>query len=92
MLSLFSGAGGMDIGFEGNFIAPRKSIIPLSLTDAEYSSKSYIVVEPTSFQTVFSNDINPSAKAAWCRYFKKNYGYQQDIYHLESVVNLVKRH
>lgn len=25
LLSLFSGCGGMDIGFEGGFIAPRKS-------------------------------------------------------------------
>ena len=49
MLSLFSGAGGMDIGFEGNFIAPRKSIISLSLADAESSSKPYTFVEPTSF-------------------------------------------
>ena len=27
VLSLFSGCGGMDLGFEGNFIAPFKSVI-----------------------------------------------------------------
>ena len=28
VLSLFSGCGGMDLGFEGDFIAPFKSISP----------------------------------------------------------------
>ena len=28
VLSLFSGAGGMDIGFEGGFICHRRSIAP----------------------------------------------------------------
>ena len=28
VLSLFSGCGGMDLGFEGDFIAPFKSVAP----------------------------------------------------------------
>ena len=30
VLSLFSGCGGMDLGFEGDFICHRKSISPQS--------------------------------------------------------------
>ena len=33
MLSLFSGCGGMDIGFEGGFICHKKSIYPKKKLD-----------------------------------------------------------
>lgn len=68
LLSLFSGCGGMDIGFEGGFSCLSKSINPdwVQKKDGEWST-----VQPTMFQTVFSNDIRPDAKAAWVSYFSQ---------------------
>lgn len=40
---------------------------------------------------MFANDIRPDAKAAWVSYFKRKYKNPDDIYHLESIVDLVKR-
>ena len=75
VLSLFSGAGGMDIGFEGNFLLTNGERLP-----------------ETTFQTVFANDIRPQAKIAWYKYFFKNKQYPSEIYHIDSIVDLVKRH
>lgn len=70
MLSLFSGCGGMDIGFEGDFVCLRKSIN--SDIHPDWIKESYgdwVRVAPTIFDTVFANDIRPDAKAAWVSYF-----------------------
>lgn len=87
LLSLFSGCGGMDIGFEGGFSCLSKSINPdwVQKKDGEWST-----VQPTMFQTVFSNDIRPDAKAAWVSYFSQYRTDAADIYHLGSIVDLVK--
>ncbi len=45
---------------------------------------------PYNFDTVFANDIRPDAKAAWVSYFGKKKSNANDIYHLDSVVDLVK--
>ncbi len=74
VLSLFSGCGGMDLGFEGGF---------------EVANLGYL--DKTSFTTVFANDIKPSARAAWVNYFGKK-GTNADVYELDSIVNLVKKH
>ena len=92
VLSLFSGCGGMDLGFEGGFDVLTKSINPMihpellplkSVTD-------WIKLPYTRFKTVFSNDILPCAKAAWVPFFEKR-KYNGSIYHLESIVDLVKK-
>ena len=92
LLSLFSGCGGMDIGFEGDFVCLKKSI-------NNSIHKSWIIedlgdfvrVKRTSFDTVFANDIRPDAKAAWVSYFSDKKKDPNGIYHLESIVDLVKR-
>ena len=43
------------------------------------------------FETIFANDIRSDAKAAWVSYFSKKRNDANDIYHLDSIVNLVKR-
>ena len=48
-------------------------------------------LKPTRFELVFANDILKEARTAWVYYFKK-YGYSQEIYRNESIVDLVKRH
>ncbi len=92
LLSLFSGCGGIDLGFEGSFLCLKKSIN----TDLhphwiqEYLG-DWVRLAPTAFQTVFANDIRPDAKAAWVSYFAHRKNHPERIYHLDSIVDLVKR-
>ena len=48
-------------------------------------------MKPTTFNTIFANDIRPDAKAAWVSYFGNKKRDANKIYHLESIVDLVKR-
>ena len=92
VLSLFSGCGGMDIGFEGNFVCFKKSIntdIHPSWVKEAFGDRVRVV--STGFETVFANDIRPDAKAAWVSYFEKHNKNANDIYKIESIVDLVKR-
>ena len=52
---------------------------------------SWVTLAPTIFETVFANDIRPDAKQAWVNYFTKRHHDANDIYHLDSIVDLVKR-
>lgn len=92
VLSLFSGCGGMDIGFEGNFKCLKKSInttIHPDWISEEYGS--FVKLKPTGLHTIFANDIRKDAKSAWVSYFKNYYPNANEIYHLESIVDLVKK-
>ena len=92
VLSLFSGCGGMDIGFEGGFKCLKKSIN--STLHPDWINKDFgdwVQVRKTGFTTVFANDIRPDAKAAWVSYFENIYPDANDIYTLESIVDLVKK-
>lgn len=91
VLSLFSGCGGMDIGFEGGFICHRKSIRPQSDWIQKEIDRNWIQVRKTRFRTVFANDILGEARTAWWQYMRKQ-GHEASEYHLGSIVDLVKRH
>lgn len=92
VLSLFSGCGGMDIGFEGDFTCLKRSInANIHPTWIVEENGAYVKVAPTGFKTVFANDIRPDAKSAWVSYFKKRNNYSNSVYHIESVVDLVKK-
>ncbi len=92
VLSLFSGCGGMDIGFEGDFICLKNSINSQLHPDwIKEDGDRWIKVKETGFHTIFANDIRPDAKAAWVSYFSKKYKNANDLYHLESIVDLVKK-
>lgn len=92
LLSLFSGCGGMDIGFEGDFICLKKSINCVLHSDwIKETLGDWVHVQATAFDTVFANDIRPDAKAAWVSYFAHRKENTNEIYHLESIVNLVKQ-
>ena len=92
MLSLFSGCGGMDIGFEGGFTCFSKSINTALHPDwVAMSDGEKVKVAETVFKTVFANDIRPDAKRAWVNYFSERDKNAEEIYHLDSVVDLVKR-
>jgi len=92
VLSLFSGCGGMDIGFEGGFTCLNRSINKEMHPDwIIKENKSWVTLAETGFKTVFANDIRPDAKSAWVSYFQKNNSKANDIYHIDSIVDLVKR-
>lgn len=91
LLSLFSGCGGMDIGFEGGFWCLKKSInLAMHHDWITKTNGSWVKLAKTNFETVFANDINPYAKAAWVSYFEPFRANANEIYHLNSIVDLVK--
>lgn len=92
LLSLFSGCGGMDIGFEGDFLCLKKAINTSIHSDwIKEDYGTWVRVQPTIFDTIFANDIRPDAKAAWVSYFSNKKKNPNDIYHLDSIVDLVKK-
>lgn len=92
LLSLFSGCGGMDIGFEGDFLCLKKSINVIEHPDwVKEDYGEWVRVAPTIFKTVFANDILEDARTAWVEYFSGRKENAESIYHLDSIVDLVKR-
>lgn len=94
LLSLFSCGGGMDIGFEGGFRILKCSLNTDIHKDwIEKEDSKYYYLKDTIFETVFANDIVPAAKSAWVKYFSnKKKCDMSNIYHLDSIVELVKRY
>lgn len=89
VLSLFSGCGGMDLGFEGHFIANRKSFAADDERIERVINDDWLLLRPTRFRTVFANDILPEACVAWNACMRR-FGHSPEIYHCQSVVELVK--
>jgi DNA (cytosine-5)-methyltransferase 1 len=90
LLSLFSGCGGMDLGFEGGFSVKSKCVNRelhpewILKDDGEWTC-----LPRTRFDTVFANDIREDARRAWVNYFGKR-GTGHDTYRVRSIVDLVK--
>lgn len=91
VLSLFSGCGGMDLGFEGDFKVLKKSVNKTIHANWKIKDidEKWCELGKTSFHTVFANDIKPEAKAAWINYFRQK-GIDGTTYCLDSIVDLVK--
>ncbi|MBR1693023.1 MAG: DNA (cytosine-5-)-methyltransferase [Lachnospiraceae bacterium] len=91
VLSLFSGCGGMDLGFEGGFCVLKKSVNTKLHKDWKIRKEgtNWVRLPQNKYHTVFANDIKPEAKAAWCNYFG-NRGLDKSSYYLDSIVDLVK--
>lgn len=91
LLSLFSGCGGMDLGFEGQFIANKKSFP----SDSKYIecevNNDWVLLKKTQFNTIFANDILSDAQIAWTVYMSR-FGHGEEVYHNASIVDLVKMH
>ena len=87
--SLFSGCGGMDLGFEGEFSVLRASLSEIEAD--EFTGRSHKVNLPRlKFDNLFACDVYPKAQAAWTHFFSRR-NKVDDVYHLESVVEIAKR-
>lgn len=91
VLSLFSGCGGMDLGFEGGFSVLQQSINENLTPDFidKPLTNGFTLLKKTKFKTVFANDILADARNAWVNYFSKK-GHNVEDFYNESIVDLVK--
>ena len=66
VLSLFSGTGGMDLGFEGGFKVLKRSLHPRinSSWIQELIDEDWALLKTNTFKTVFANDILEPAQLA----------------------------
>ena len=90
VLSLFSGCGGMDLGFEGHFDIFKQQYNSNINSDwnVETVNDTHFRLPKTRFSTVFANDIVPATQIAWSEFFAN----KESIYCLDSIVDLVKLH
>ena len=92
VLSLFSGCGGLDLGLEGGFPVLKKSVN--EKIHADWIEKSVnadqVLLKENRFETVFANDILPCAKKCWEHFFGNRRNIE-NVYRLESIVDLVKK-
>ncbi|ROI14385.1 DNA cytosine methyltransferase [Epilithonimonas hominis] len=93
VLSLFSGCGGMDLGFEGGFSVLQESVNEVLSPDfiSRKLKNGFVELKKTKFKTVFANDILSDARNAWVNYFSKRGNNAEDFYQ-DSIVDLVKMH
>ena len=91
VLSLFSGCGGMDLGFEGDFEVPAPCVNQRIHPNwaLKTNRSGWLRLKPTLFRTVFANDISRAAQAAWVPYFTKR-GTPKEYFRLNSIIDLVK--
>lgn len=89
VLSLFSGCGGMDLGFEGYFMVPKRSFSPDDPNILYTLNNEWSMTRKTKFKTIFANDILSEAQIAWVTYMKR-FGHGEEIFHNNSIVELVK--
>ncbi len=90
VLSLFSGCGGMDLGLEGGFICHNLSVPNRDWVHHNINN-NWVLLHRNQFRTVFACDILEEARLTWLRYMSR-FHVNPDIYHLESIVDLVKLH
>jgi DNA (cytosine-5)-methyltransferase 1 len=62
VISLFSGMGGMDVGFSEQVIVHSESILSNEFIDSAYTIDGFVNLKRLPFKIVFQNDILPAAK------------------------------
>lgn len=94
LLSLFTGCGGMDIGFEGGFKITKATINTDIHKDwIQKEDEIYYYLKETFFETKFANDISEHAKIAWNDYFSKKRGHDLNgTFRVGSIVDIVKEY
>lgn len=94
LVSLFSGCGGLDLGFEGGFEVPECCVNKDMHPDwiAAKTRPGWVRLRENPFQTVFANDIKPTARIVWSKYFgSPPRNHPPGTFVLESIVDVVKK-
>jgi DNA (cytosine-5)-methyltransferase 1 len=94
LVSLFSGCGGLDLGFEGGFEVPAACVNEEMHPDwiVKKTRPGWVLLPENPFETIFANDIKPSARVIWSRYFgKEPRNRPAGTFVLESIVDVVKK-
>lgn len=83
VLSLFTGIGGMDIGFDGEVVVHKDSISNKEFIHKEHKINNFVVLKKNNFKCVFQNDILKGAKEV--------FGFNNDAtnYNNSSIYNLI---
>ena len=83
VLSLFTGIGGMDMGFDGEVIVHKDSIINKDFIEKIYDIQDFVILKKNNFESVFQNDILEGAKEV--------FGFNNDNskYNTTSIYNLI---
>ena len=88
--SLFSGCGGMDLGFEGNFPVHKSSLSTSELeTIKRFSKSGFANIPEANFETIFACDVYEKAQLAWEAFFQSRRDVA-GVYNLKSIVEIVK--
>lgn len=72
-ISLFSGCGGLDLGFEGGFTIPKLCVTDDDFID--FKKGDEVTLKKNPFEIVLCNDIMKEAKVAFQANFKSNAQY-----------------
>lgn len=72
-ISLFSGCGGLDLGFEGGFEIHRACVGDENFIEARRGDK--VLLKKNPFEIIFCNDIMPEAKEVWEANFSSKIDY-----------------
>lgn len=89
VISLFSGCGGLDLGFQGGFSVFERSLNEKIHPEWLLNKKGNKVTLPeTRFDIIFANDILSEAEAAYYNYFYKKYSTNHFL--RKSIVDLVR--
>ena len=88
---MFSGGGGLDLGFEGGFDVIEEAVNGQIHPDWLLNRHNgWVTLPETGFETVFANDIDVNTAKAWTRYFSKKHNVN-GVFHTMSIVDLVKK-
>jgi DNA (cytosine-5)-methyltransferase 1 len=93
LVSLFTGCGGLDLGFEGGFDV-KSEFVNTTLNPNYVESCDQLGrcrLKRNDFKIVFANDIRPYAQITWRNNFTISPYNLPDVYRLASVVDLVKQ-
>lgn len=85
LISLFTGIGGMDMGFESEVIVHNDSIMNKEFIDRNYDIDDFVVLKRNNFTSVFQNDILNGAKEVY------GFNNNNENYNTESIYNLIAK-